>query len=63
MYRHSQWSDHVNSQTQTGARVEFNVNKRLSAVATGQNLFDPSHAEYTPDHFPVVYTSVARGAT
>jgi outer membrane receptor protein involved in Fe transport len=32
--------------TRADARVEFKINTRLSAIAAGQNLLDPAHAEY-----------------
>ena len=32
--------------TRADARVEFKINTRLSAIAAGQNLVDPAHAEY-----------------
>jgi iron complex outermembrane receptor protein len=48
--------------TRADARVEFTISRRLSAIATGQNLFDPAHAEYTSIVSPVVHTAVPRGA-
>jgi iron complex outermembrane receptor protein len=44
------------------ARVELKVSRRLSVIATGQNLFDPAHAEY-PGILPVVPTATPRAAS
>lgn len=37
--------------TRGDARVELTISDRLSAVATGHNLFDPAHAEYAERFF------------
>ncbi|MEP7304026.1 MAG: TonB-dependent receptor [Acidobacteriota bacterium] len=47
--------------TRADARVEFKISHRLSAIATGQNLFDPAHAEYTSSVTPVAHTAIPRG--
>jgi iron complex outermembrane receptor protein len=46
--------------TRTDARVEFKISNRLSAIAAGQNLFDPAHAEYTSVLTPVMNTAMPR---
>ena len=46
--------------TRADARVEFKISNRLSAIATGQNLFDPAHAEFPSAILPVVNTAVPR---
>jgi iron complex outermembrane receptor protein len=47
--------------TRADARVEFKISKRLSAIATGQNLFDRAHSEFPSAILPVVSTAVPRG--
>jgi iron complex outermembrane receptor protein len=47
--------------TRADARVEFKISNELSAIASGQNLFDPSHAEY-PGTLPIITTAVPRSA-
>ena len=46
--------------TRADGRVEFKINRRLSAIATGQNLFDPAHAEYPSSLAAVVNTTMPR---
>ena len=46
--------------TRADARVEFKITNRLSAIAVGQNLFDPAHAEYTSVLTPVLNTAMPR---
>jgi iron complex outermembrane receptor protein len=45
--------------TRADARVEFKISRPLSVIATGQNLFDPAHAEY-PGILPVVASAIPR---
>ena len=45
------------------ARIEFKISDRLSAIATGQNLFDPVHAEYPAAGLPLVTTAVPRSGS
>src|SRR4030088_231931 len=46
--------------TRPDARVELKITNRLSAIAAGQNLFDPAHAEYTSVLTPVMNTAMPR---
>jgi hypothetical protein len=46
--------------TRADVRVEFKINARLSAIAAGQNLFDPAHAEYPSATLPAATTAVPR---
>jgi iron complex outermembrane receptor protein len=50
----------VPAYTRADARVEVRLTGRLSAVATGRNLIDSSHAEYTSNQ--IVATRVPRSA-
>ena len=49
--------------TRADARIEFKISDRLSAIATGQNLFDPVHAEYPAAGLPLVTTAVPRSGS
>jgi iron complex outermembrane receptor protein len=49
--------------TRADARVEFRISDRLSAIATGHNLFDPAHAEYPVPGAPMITTAVPRSGT
>jgi iron complex outermembrane recepter protein len=49
--------------TRADARVEFMISDRLSAIATGQNLFDPAHAEYPAANLGLVTTAVPRSGS
>jgi iron complex outermembrane receptor protein len=49
--------------TRADARLELKINDRLSAIATGRNLFDPAHAEYPMVNGPIDTTSVPRSGT
>ena len=49
--------------TRTDARVEFKISDRLSAIATGQNLFDPAHAEFPSITLPIATTAVPRSGS
>jgi iron complex outermembrane receptor protein len=48
--------------TRADVRVELKLSDRLSAIVTGQNLFDRAHAEYPSEHMPIVTTEVPRAA-
>jgi outer membrane receptor protein involved in Fe transport len=43
--------DGAEAYTRSDARAEFKISERLSAIATGQNLLEPTHDEYTAGIF------------
>lgn len=49
--------------TRTDARVEFKITDRVSAIGSGQNLFERRHAEFPSANLPVVSSAVPRGGS
>jgi iron complex outermembrane receptor protein len=49
--------------TRADARLEFTISDRLSAIAAGQNLFNPAHPEYPAVSSLFVSTAMPRSGT
>ena len=53
----------VPSYTRADANIEWRFTSHLSAMAIGQNLFDPAHTEFTSVDSLVIATQVARSGS
>jgi iron complex outermembrane receptor protein len=52
----------VRAYTRADVRVQFDVADRLSVIATGRNLFDPSHWEFNTSSGTYLASSIPRSA-